>query len=54
MKNENHKRESCSQPLPWGSLMFLGHHADSPCVRNNIHSVLSREPLVVRVRVGSK
>lgn len=32
MKNENHKREGCSQPLPWGSLMFLGHHADSPWV----------------------
>lgn len=46
MKNENHKREGCSQPLPWGSLMFLGHHADSPCVRNNTHSTLSRQPLV--------
>lgn len=52
MKNENHKRESCSQPLPWGSLVFLGHRADSSCVR--IHSVLSREPLVVQVRVGPK
>lgn len=54
MKNENHKGESCSQPLPWGSLMFLGHHADSPCVRNNIHSILSKKPLVIRVTVVSR